>query len=209
MDHKPLIFLVFQEGITITSIGINLAKKVFQVHGVDAEGKASPGSSDARRCWRSSPSWRRVWSAWRPVAVPRVGDASMAATPVFHHVRENTGCGFYGRRIGGSFGSPLRRYRLSAGHGARRDLFFESATMKTKAASRPDCGRHAAAGYPMPCPRRLWPRQRVMIAEKRSASAAVSGCMRADQTLNPIGADGGRKEDLLRRVFQWLHDSAR
>src|SRR5262249_13265993 len=34
---------------------------------------SSPGSSDARRCWRSSPSCRRVLSAWRPAAVRIIG----------------------------------------------------------------------------------------------------------------------------------------
>jgi hypothetical protein len=35
----------------ITTIGLDLAKKVFQVHGVDAEGKVVVArKSDARRC---------------------------------------------------------------------------------------------------------------------------------------------------------------
>jgi hypothetical protein len=41
---------------TITTIGIDLAKKVFQIQGIDAEGKVVARSSDVRTCWRSSPS---------------------------------------------------------------------------------------------------------------------------------------------------------
>ena len=40
------------------------------MHGVEpGEKSSSPGSSDARRCWRSSPNGRRAWSAWRSAAV--------------------------------------------------------------------------------------------------------------------------------------------
>jgi hypothetical protein len=45
-------------------VGINLAKRLLQIHGIDVEGKAVVARKpEARRCWRSSPSSRRVW--WR------------------------------------------------------------------------------------------------------------------------------------------------
>ena len=45
----------------ITTIGIDLAKSVFQLHGVDAHGKVGlSSSSGARRCRRSSPTGNRA-----------------------------------------------------------------------------------------------------------------------------------------------------
>jgi transposase len=46
---------------TITTIGLDIAKSVFQVHGVDAGGQAVVRRQLKRR-WRSSRSCRRVWS---------------------------------------------------------------------------------------------------------------------------------------------------
>ena len=45
----------------ITTIGLDIAKSVFQVHGVDAEGNVviRRSSSDAT-CWPSSKSYRRA-----------------------------------------------------------------------------------------------------------------------------------------------------
>src|SRR5215510_10680024 len=43
---------------------------------------SSPESSGARRCWRSSASWHRVWSAWRPAAVRIIGRVRL---PSFGH----------------------------------------------------------------------------------------------------------------------------
>jgi hypothetical protein len=50
----------------ITTIGLDLAKHVFQVHGVDAEG-ATVLRKQLRRAqvWRSSVDCRPVWLAWR------------------------------------------------------------------------------------------------------------------------------------------------
>jgi transposase len=49
----------------VRTIGLDLAKNVFQVHGIDAQGKVL-----VRR------SLRRAWSAWKP-ARPRItGGAS-------------------------------------------------------------------------------------------------------------------------------------
>jgi hypothetical protein len=59
---------------TITTIGIDLQRRCSKSTASMLRARSSsPGSSDARRCWRSSPSWRRVWSAWRPAAVRIIG----------------------------------------------------------------------------------------------------------------------------------------
>ena len=42
---------------TVTTIGLDIVKSVFQVHGIDAEGKVLI----AVMCWHSSRSCRRVW----------------------------------------------------------------------------------------------------------------------------------------------------
>ena len=45
----------------ITTVGLDLAKNVFQVHGVDAEERRFCASSfGGRRCWRSSVDYRVV-----------------------------------------------------------------------------------------------------------------------------------------------------
>ena len=51
---------------TITTIGLDIAKSVFQVHGVDGAGQVviRRQLSDARS-WCSFRSYRRVWSASR------------------------------------------------------------------------------------------------------------------------------------------------
>jgi transposase len=42
----------------IRTIGIDLAKNVFQVHGVDTAGKVALAKKlRVRRCWRCSRSW--------------------------------------------------------------------------------------------------------------------------------------------------------
>ena len=41
---------------TVTTIGLDIAKSVFQVHGIDAEGKVLAATS-----WRSSRGCRRAW----------------------------------------------------------------------------------------------------------------------------------------------------
>jgi hypothetical protein len=56
----------------ITTIGLDIAKNVFQVHGIDAAERSSFASnSGAARCWHSSKHCRRVLSAWRPARRPR------------------------------------------------------------------------------------------------------------------------------------------
>ena len=47
-----------------TLIGLDLAKHVFQVHGVDRTGKVSV-RKQLRRAAGSSKHYRRAWSAWR------------------------------------------------------------------------------------------------------------------------------------------------
>jgi hypothetical protein len=52
----------------ITTIGLDLAKNVFQVHGVDAAGKAFIRKKLRRaECPGSSRISRPAWSGWRPV----------------------------------------------------------------------------------------------------------------------------------------------
>jgi hypothetical protein len=45
----------------ITTIGLDIAKNVFQVHGIDVTEEVSSGnSSGAARCWSSSKRCRRA-----------------------------------------------------------------------------------------------------------------------------------------------------
>ena len=62
---------------TITTIGLDIAKSVFQVHGIDAAGEVVIRRQLKRRSvWRSSQSFRHVWSAWRRAARRITGRAS-------------------------------------------------------------------------------------------------------------------------------------
>ena len=62
----------------ITTIGLDLAKHWFQVHGVDADGHVVV----RRRLWRSGvialfPVARApVWSAWKPARLRTIGRVS-------------------------------------------------------------------------------------------------------------------------------------
>jgi hypothetical protein len=61
----------------VITIGIDLAKNVFQVHGVDANDKLSSTSRCGdHNCSPSSPNSRRVASAWKLVRRPTTGRAS-------------------------------------------------------------------------------------------------------------------------------------
>jgi len=62
----------------VTTIGLDIAKSVFQIHGVDANGSVIIRRQIKRRyVWRSFRSCRRVWSASKP-APPRItGRASL------------------------------------------------------------------------------------------------------------------------------------
>jgi transposase len=52
---------------TVTTIGLDIAKSIFQVHGIDAEGKVLIRRKLKRRyCWHSSRSCSRVWLGLRP-----------------------------------------------------------------------------------------------------------------------------------------------
>ena len=68
----------------VSTIGVDLAKNVFQVHGVDSAGKvSSPVSYDASRSWTSLVSFPVAWSAWKP-AEPLIighGKSPNSATP--------------------------------------------------------------------------------------------------------------------------------
>ena len=61
----------------ITTIGLDLAKSVFQVHGIDATGQVVVRSrfGGRRRC-HFSPSCPLAWSAWRRAARRITGRAS-------------------------------------------------------------------------------------------------------------------------------------
>ena len=51
----------------VTTIGLDIAKNVFQVHGIDAAEKVVVRRQLRRaRCWSSSKSCLLAWSAWRP-----------------------------------------------------------------------------------------------------------------------------------------------
>jgi len=60
----------------ISTIGLDLAKNVFQIHGADAEG-APIFNRKLRRAESCafSRSFRRVWSDWRRAAVRIIGRA--------------------------------------------------------------------------------------------------------------------------------------
>ena len=59
---------------TVTTVGLDIAKSIFQVHGVDAQGRFSfAASSSAVTSWRSSRSCHRAWWASRPVRHPTIG----------------------------------------------------------------------------------------------------------------------------------------
>jgi hypothetical protein len=61
----------------VTTIGLDLAKNVFQVHGIDAAEKVIVRKQLRRsRVMRSSKRWRRASSAWRPVPRRTIGHAS-------------------------------------------------------------------------------------------------------------------------------------
>ena len=61
----------------ITTIGLDIAKSVFQVHGVDAEGNVVIRRQLKRRyVWRSLRSCRPAWSASRPAPRRTIGHAS-------------------------------------------------------------------------------------------------------------------------------------
>ena len=70
----------------ITTIGLDLAKHVFQVHGIDAQGTTVLRKRLRRgQDWRSSVAFRAVWSGWKHVRRAITGRASC--------VRLDTRCG--------------------------------------------------------------------------------------------------------------------
>jgi hypothetical protein len=57
---------------TITTMGLDIAKSVFQVHCVDAEGNVVLRRQiNGATCWHSSRNYHRAWSVSRP-AHPRI-----------------------------------------------------------------------------------------------------------------------------------------
>ena len=64
----------------VTTIGLDIAKSVFQVHGIDAEGKVLIRRQLKRATsWRSSRSCRRAWSESRPVPRRIIGARAQGA----------------------------------------------------------------------------------------------------------------------------------
>ena len=62
---------------TVTTIGLDIAKSVFQVHGIDAEGKVVIRRQLKRRyVLRSSRSWRLASLVLRPALHHIIGRAS-------------------------------------------------------------------------------------------------------------------------------------
>ena len=60
----------------ITTVGLDIAKRVFQLHGVDAAGKAVlRRKCNGRKYWHSSRPYRLVWSALRLAARRIIGHA--------------------------------------------------------------------------------------------------------------------------------------
>ena len=58
----------------ITTIGLDIAKNVFQVHGVDAaERVVIRKHSGGAMYWRSSRRCRLAWSAWKPARLRIIG----------------------------------------------------------------------------------------------------------------------------------------
>ena len=61
----------------ITTIGLDIAKNVFQVHGIDAAEKVVVRKQLRRsQYWASSRRCRRAWSAWKPALRPIIGRGS-------------------------------------------------------------------------------------------------------------------------------------
>src|ERR1019366_5927992 len=55
-------------------IGLDLAKNVFQVHGIDDSGQAVLKRKLTRsECCRFLPGWRRRWSGLKPATPPTIG----------------------------------------------------------------------------------------------------------------------------------------
>ena len=58
----------------ITTIGLDIAKNVFPVHGIDAAEKVMVGSNfGAAKCWCSSRRCRLALWAWKPARRPLLG----------------------------------------------------------------------------------------------------------------------------------------
>ncbi len=67
----------------VRTLGIDLAKNLFQVHGVDGQaGQYWSASSDAGNCCRSWRSCDLAWWQWRRVAAPTIGPARLPRSDV-------------------------------------------------------------------------------------------------------------------------------
>jgi hypothetical protein len=62
---------------SVTTVGLDLAKHVFQVHDIDASGRVIVAKRfGARTCWPSSRNCPSVLSVWKPAVRPIIGRAS-------------------------------------------------------------------------------------------------------------------------------------
>ena len=66
----------------VSTIGFDIAKSVFQVHGVDSAGAVvvCASASVGRRCWSSLAACRRVWSGSKPVRQHIIKDYACPAS---------------------------------------------------------------------------------------------------------------------------------
>jgi hypothetical protein len=60
----------------VTTIGLDIAKSVFQIHGVDAAGNVIVRRQLKRRFCHSSRSYRRAWLASKPAPRLIIGRAN-------------------------------------------------------------------------------------------------------------------------------------
>ena len=61
----------------VTTIGLDIAKSVFQAHGADAAGSVVSGRNwGAAGYWPSSPRSRRAWWRWRRAPARTIGAGS-------------------------------------------------------------------------------------------------------------------------------------
>lgn len=62
----------------VSTIGLDIAKSVFQAHGADEAGvSCSANGLREPRCCHSSPRSLAAWLLWRRVAAPITGPASL------------------------------------------------------------------------------------------------------------------------------------
>lgn len=67
--------------MTVKTVGLDLAKDVFQVHGISENGRlSSTRRSNARSCWRSLRRCHRARLAWKPAVHRIIGVVGCASS---------------------------------------------------------------------------------------------------------------------------------